>query len=152
LIREFVSHDLSGKKVMLQLHGETAPKLVHWLEEQGAVVRQVLPYRHVPPEEAALKQLLDEVLRHELHAVAFTSGPQVRFLTEYAASQGKLEQMLKAFREGVVPASVGKVTANAMREEGIEALVVPEEEKMGALIVELGRYFAANPVGVRGES
>ncbi|WP_342553166.1 uroporphyrinogen-III synthase [Paenibacillus sp. FSL R7-0652] len=152
LIREFGSHDLSGKKVMLQLHGETAPKLVHWLEEQGAVVRQVLPYRHVPPEEAALKQLLDEVLRHELHAVAFTSGPQVRFLTEYAASQGKLEQMLKAFREGVVPASVGKVTANAMREEGIEALVVPEEEKMGALIVELGRYFAANPVGVRGES
>lgn len=152
LIREFGSHDLSGKKVMLQLHGETAPKLVHWLEEQGAVVRQVLPYRHVPPEEAALKQLLDEILRHELHAVAFTSGPQVRFLTEYAASQGKLEQMLTAFREGVVPASVGKVTANAMREEGIEALVVPEEEKMGALIVELGRYFAANPVGVRGES
>lgn len=152
LIREFGSHDLSGKKVMLQLHGETAPKLVHWLEEQGAVVRQVLPYRHVPPEEAALKQLLDEILQHELHAVAFTSGPQVRFLTEYAASQGKLEQMLTAFREGVVPASVGKVTANAMREEGIEALVVPEEEKMGALIVELGRYFAANPVGVRGES
>lgn len=152
LIREFGSHDLSGKKVMLQLHGETAPKLVHWLEGQGAVVRQVLPYRHVPPEEAALKQLLDEILQHELHAVAFTSGPQVRFLTEYAASQGKLEQMLMAFRKGVVPASVGKVTANAMREEGIEALVVPEEEKMGALIVELGRYFAANPVGVRGES
>jgi uroporphyrinogen-III synthase len=51
--------------------------------------------------------------------------------------------MQQAFRDGVIPASVGKVTANAMREEGIEALVVPEEEKMGALIVELGRYIAA---------
>lgn len=146
LIREFASHDLAGKKVMLQLHGETAPKLVAWLEEQGAIVRQVLPYRHVPPEKAELEQLLNEIVQHEVDAVAFTSGPQVRFLAEYAASRDKLEQMLAAFRQGVVPASVGKVTANAMREEGIEALVIPEEEKMGALIVELGRYFAANPV------
>ncbi|PQP84470.1 uroporphyrinogen-III synthase [Paenibacillus sp. PCH8] len=143
LIREFASHDLTGKKVMLQLHGETAPKLVAWLEEQGAVVRQVLPYRHVPPEEAELEQLLNEILKFEVDAVAFTSGPQVRFLTQYAASQDKLEPMLAAFRQGVIPASVGKVTANSMREEGIEALVIPEEEKMGALIVELGRYFAA---------
>jgi len=143
LIREFASHDLKGKKVMLQLHGETAPKLVAWLEEQGAIVRQVLPYRHVPPEEAELEQLVNEILQHEVDAVAFTSGPQVRFLTEYAASQDKLEPMLAAFRQGVIPASVGRVTANSMREEGIEALVIPEEEKMGALIVELGRYFAA---------
>ena len=143
LIREFAPHDLAGKKVMLQLHGETAPKLVAWLEEQGAIVRQVLPYRHVPPEEAELEQLLNEILNFEVDAVAFTSGPQVRFLTQYAASQDKLEPMLAAFRQGVIPASVGKVTANSMREEGIEALVIPEEEKMGALIVELGRYFAA---------
>ena len=143
LIREFTPHDLAGKKVMLQLHGETAPKLVAWLEEQGAIVRQVLPYRHVPPEEAELEQLLNEIIKFEVDAVAFTSGPQVRFLTQYAASQDKLEPMLAAFRQGVIPASVGKVTANSMREEGIEALVIPEEEKMGALIVELGRYFAA---------
>ncbi|WP_145324605.1 uroporphyrinogen-III synthase [Paenibacillus xylanexedens] len=143
LIREFAPHDLAGKKVMLQLHGETAPRLVSWLEEQGAIVRQVLPYRHVPPEEAELEQLLNEIVQYEIDAVAFTSGPQVRFLAQYAASQNKLEPMLEAFRQGVIPASVGKVTANSMREEGIEALVIPEEEKMGALIVELGRYFAA---------
>ncbi|WP_440113859.1 uroporphyrinogen-III synthase [Paenibacillus sp. QZ-Y1] len=146
LIREFAPYDLTGQKVMLQLHGETAPKLVDWLEEQGALVRQVLPYSHVPPEDAELEQLLNEIVQHKVDAVAFTSGPQVRFLTEYAASQDKLEQMLEAFRQGVIPASVGKVTANSMREEGIEALVVPEEEKMGALIVELGRYFAAGHV------
>ncbi len=146
LIREFAPHDLAGKKVILQLHGETAPKLVAWLEEQGAIVRQVLPYRHVPPEEAELEQLLNEILNFEVDAVAFTSGPQVRFLTQYAASQDKLEPMLAAFRQGVIPATVGKVTANSMREEGIEALVIPEEEKMGALIVELGRYFAAGRV------
>ncbi|MFS0859643.1 MULTISPECIES: uroporphyrinogen-III synthase [Paenibacillus] len=143
LIREFAPHELKGQKVMLQLHGETAPKLVDWLEEQGAQVRQVLPYRHVPPEEGELEQLLNDILLHEVDAVAFTSGPQVRFLVEHAASKGKLESMQEAFRQSVVPASVGRVTANAMREEGIEALVVPEDEKMGALIVELGRYYAA---------
>ncbi|MEC0125648.1 uroporphyrinogen-III synthase [Paenibacillus pabuli] len=146
LIREFASHDLAGRSIMLQLHGETAPKLVRWLEEQGALVRQVLPYRHVPPEEGELELLLNEILLHEVDAVAFTSGPQVRFLVEYAASKGKLELMQEAFRQDVVPASVGRVTANAMREEGIEALVVPEDEKMGALIVELGRYYDAKRV------
>ena len=36
---------------------------------------------------------------------------------------------------------MGKVTAEALVEEGIERIVVPQHERMGAMIVELVHYF-----------
>ena len=40
-----------------------------------------------------------------------------------------------------VATAVGKVTAEALREEAIERIVVPEHERMGAMIIELAHYF-----------
>jgi uroporphyrinogen-III synthase len=141
LIRSFAPYNLQGKKVILQLHGETAPRLVGWLQEQGADVRQLLPYKHVPPKMEDLEDLVHDIIQRRVDAVAFTSGPQIRFLTEYARSRGVMEAVLAAFRSDVIAVSVGKVTAQAMLEEGIERIVVPAEERMGSMMVELGRYF-----------
>lgn len=142
LIRSFEPHDLRGKRVMLQLHGESAPKLVNWLHERGAEVITILPYKHIAPAEQDLELLLQEIIQGEVDAVAFTSAPQFRFLSEFARSQGKLDELIQAFKDNVIAAAVGKVTAQGLREEGVEAKVVPEEERMGAMMVELGRYFA----------
>lgn len=38
--------------------------------------------------------------------------------------------------------AVGKVTAEAIKEEGIERIIVPEHERMGAMIIELSRYYS----------
>ncbi|UNL94537.1 uroporphyrinogen-III synthase [Paenibacillus polymyxa] len=141
LTRAFAPYDLKGKEVLLQLHGEPAPRLVEWLDEQGAVTRQVLPYKHIPPEEAKLQALLDDVINRTIDAVTFTSGPQIRFLAQYAREQNRLEDLLEAFREDVIAVSVGKVTAQSILEEGIERVVFPTEERMGAMMVELGKYF-----------
>ncbi|MGM1045473.1 MAG: uroporphyrinogen-III synthase [Bacillota bacterium] len=141
LIRSFESHDLNGKRVMLQLHGESAPKLVSWMQERGAEIVQILPYKHIPPEEQDLELLMNEIIEGKVDAVAFTSAPQFRFLLEFARSQGKFEELVQAFSGKVTAAAVGKVTAQGLREEGIEVKVVPEEERMGSMMVELGRYF-----------
>ena len=45
------------------------------------------------------------------------------------------------FKEKTVATAVGKVTAEALVEEGIERIVVPQHERMGAMIVELGALF-----------
>nr|WGE07326.1 hypothetical protein P5658_21495 [Bacillus subtilis] len=45
--------------------------------------------------------------------------------------------MKKVFEERAIAAAVGKVTAEALREEGITRLLAPEIERMGAMIVEL---------------
>ncbi|MDQ0494180.1 uroporphyrinogen-III synthase [Paenibacillus brasilensis] len=141
LTRAFAPYDLKGKEVLLQLHGDPAPRLVKWLDEQGAVTRQVLPYKHIPPEEANLQALLADIVSRSVDAVTFTSGPQIRFLCQYAREQNRMEDLLEAFRQDVIAVSVGKVTAQSILEEGIERIVFPVEERMGAMMVELGKYF-----------
>ncbi|MDP4096165.1 uroporphyrinogen-III synthase [Paenibacillus sp. P96] len=154
LIRAFAPYNLKDKQVILQLHGDPAPRLVEWLQEQGAHVRQVLPYKHIPPETKDLEDLVQDILQRQVDAVAFTSGPQIRFLAEYAHSRGVMDEVLTAFRDDIVAVSVGKVTAQAMLEEGIDRIVVPAEERMGSMMVELGRYFEsgiANGYGLGNE-
>lgn len=141
LIRSFAPYSLKGKKVLLQLHGDPAPRLVDWLQEQGAHVRQLLPYKHVPPETKDLEDLVNDIVQRRVHAVAFTSGPQIRFLAEYVRGRGAMDEVLAAFQSDIIAVSVGKVTAQAMLEEGIERIVMPTEERMGSMMVELGRYF-----------
>lgn len=142
LIRSFGETQLQGQRAILQLHGESAPELLAWLTERGADVTQVLPYKHIPPQEEHLEKLLHSIVARELDAVTFTSRPQIHFLAAYAREKGQFDEMLEAFRDKVVAVAIGKVTAQAMKEEGVEPRVVPEEERMGSMMVELGRYFA----------
>lgn len=141
LIRELAAFDLSGCRVALQLHGDPAPRLVGFLRERGAICHEILPYRHIPPEEASLRQLTGEIVSGAVDAVAFTSGPQVRFLLAYARDTGQLPELLRAFRTHAVAAAVGKFTAECLREEGVERVVVPEEERMANLVQALAEYF-----------
>lgn len=143
LIRGLEGRDLRGKKVVLQLHGDPAPRLVSWLTEAGALIHEVQPYLHTPPEPGALAILFEEITQGKVDAVAFTSAPQFRFLAGYAREQGKLEELVQAFERHVLAVSVGRVTSEALKEEGIQRIVMPEHERMGSMFVELGRYIAA---------
>jgi len=141
LIRELAAFDLSGCRVALQLHGDPAPRLVGFLRERGAICREILPYRHIPPEEASLRQLTAEIISGGVDAVAFTSGPQVHFLLAYARDTGQLPELMQAFRTHAVAAAVGKFTAECLREEGVGRVVVPKEERMAKLVQALADYF-----------
>ncbi|MFF2911739.1 uroporphyrinogen-III synthase [Paenibacillus sp. NPDC057934] len=144
LIRGMESLDLQGKDILLQLHGDSAPVLTEWLDTIGAVTRQILPYRHTPPEPGELDRLLYEIVTSKVDAVAFTSAPQFRFLSQFAKEKDKLEALREAFENDVLAVSVGRITSAALQEEGITRIVMPEHERMGSMFVELGRYLAAN--------
>ncbi|UQZ33931.1 uroporphyrinogen-III synthase [Paenibacillus sp. PK3_47] len=144
LLRGLAGWDLRGKEVVLQLHGDPAPRLIAWLTEAGAVIREVQPYRHTPPEPGALALLLTEITEGKVDAVAFTSAPQFRFLAQHAREQGRLEELITAFETRVLAVSVGKITTESLKEEGIQRIVMPEHERMGSMFVELGRYVAAS--------
>ncbi|WP_338777953.1 uroporphyrinogen-III synthase [Metabacillus sp. FJAT-52054] len=141
LLRELRKHHFSGKKVAIQLHGERAPKLIEFFKEQGAECVEIQPYLHVPPNEETMKSLVNEILQNDIDAVYFTSKPQGRFLMEFARKIGVAEEVTQAFSEHVVALAVGKVTAQTLKEEGINRLVVPDHERMGSAIVELGKYY-----------
>ncbi|MGJ7912681.1 uroporphyrinogen-III synthase [Neobacillus sp. LXY-1] len=141
LMKALEGFDFSGKQVMVQLHGEPAPALTLFLEEKGAKVLTILPYQHVAPALETVSSLCKEIIENQVDAVCFTTGVQVRFLFEHARDRGCLTELINAFHSGTVAAAVGKVTADALREAGIERMVVPENERMGAMIITLSRYF-----------
>jgi len=141
LIDSLQSHDFSGKRVMVQLHGENAPSLLQFLEEKGAAVVPLLPYRHVAPDRETVALLCSEVINREVDAVCFTTAVQVRSLFHFAKENGYAEKIVQSFQDRVLAAAVGKVTAEALREEGVERLLAPGLERMGAMIVELARFY-----------
>ena len=141
LVRELRGHSLKGCRVALQLHGDPAPLLIDSLEEQQAEYREILPYKHIPPKPEVMEQLVREILAGKIDAVNFTSTPQARFLMSYAKEHGLEKELLEAFSTNVMAVSVGKVTAQALREVGITRMVVPEEERMGSAIIALVNYY-----------
>lgn len=141
LIKNFAGHDLFGKNVMVQLHGESAPKLIQFLEDQGAKVTQILPYKHTEPEEQTVEQLCQEIINGEVDAVCFTTMIQVQNLFRYAKEKKIADQIIDRFHTDVVATSVGKVTTEMLLDEGVKRIVAPELERMGAMIIELVKYY-----------
>ena len=141
LIRALKEIDFSGKRVMVQLHGVTLPTLINFLEEKGANVIQLLPYQHIAPTFETVEALYKEVIYDQVDAICFTTAIQARTFFDYVKQYGNLSTILEVFKENVVAVAVGKVTAEALSEEGVARIVTPEKERMGAMIVELSKYY-----------
>jgi uroporphyrinogen-III synthase len=141
LLKALERFDFTGKRVMVQLHGEKAPTLINFLEEKGADVTLILPYQHIPPATETVATLCDELLEEKLDAICFTTAIQVRSLFEFARGKDCVGSLLTSFNRHSLAVAVGKVTAEALREEGVENMIVPDHERMGAMIMELSRYY-----------
>ena len=54
LVRNLEGHLPGGVKVALQLHGDPAPLLMNWLDEQKVEHKEILPYEHIAPEKETM--------------------------------------------------------------------------------------------------
>jgi len=143
LLRALQTHDFQEKHVAVQLYGDSAPRLMTWLIEQNADIHEIFPYRHVPPNILVMNKLLSEIIAGQIDAVTFNSTPQVRYVMAYAREQGLDQQLVSAFQT-VIAVAVGKVTAEALKEEGIDRVVTPDTERMGSMMMALAKYFEDN--------
>lgn len=141
LIRHLRTVPLSGCRVVVQLYGEKIPLLESFLREQGADYKEILPYQHIPPAEETVLSLIDAVMQQQVDAVAFTSAIQVRNLFDVAAKHGRTAALQEAFARHVVAVAVGSVTADTLAANGVERIVRPVRERMGAMIMALDKYF-----------
>lgn len=143
LISALTPHDLSGKRVAVQLYGSEDPRLIGWLRERGADVDEILLYRYIPPEDDLVERILHEIVNGEIDAVAFTSVPQVHYLFDAARARGVDAAVRDAFERGApVALSQGAVTSGGLRRQGVRRIVAPANERMGAMIMALARHFA----------
>lgn len=124
----------------LQVYDEDEAELKQSLEALGFTVYLSKPYHYENPDRQILRNLTNRVIDQTLDAIVFTSKTQVRNLFDQADQKEKLVQ---AFNEHVLAVAVGKVTASEIAGKGVRHLIHPDPPKMGAMIVQLDKYYEA---------
>jgi uroporphyrinogen-III synthase len=130
-------HELAGRRIAVQLHGDPLPDVVETLRAAGAEVIEVPVYRWVPPEDPApLARLIEATATAAVHCVAFTSAPAVVSFLQSADECGLGAQVRAALSASVVAACVGPVTAGPLLREQIP-VIAPARSRLGALVREI---------------
>jgi uroporphyrinogen-III synthase len=139
--RQLESFHFSNKRVAVQLHGERMPVLTDWLSSQGATVTEIPLYFYEEPLEQDVQKLLYEVISGEVDVVAFTSNTQVKFFFEGARRQRAESFLQRALNEKIIALSIGSMTTAELHKNGITRIIAPEHERMGAMVMELAKYY-----------
>ncbi|WEK54807.1 MAG: uroporphyrinogen-III synthase [Candidatus Cohnella colombiensis] len=141
LFKALSAYPLEGAKLALQLYGDPSPKLTERLRQSGAQCIELLPYIHIMPDRGPIDLLIGQCLDGTMDAVLFTSTAQARCVLQRARELNVDQQLLETFDKSVLGVAVGRVTAEAMREEGITRVLFPEEERLGSALLSAGRWF-----------
>jgi uroporphyrinogen-III synthase len=125
---------LRGRRIAIQLHGYTDEVALFRLAELSDCVATVTPYRWLQPNsQDRLPRLIRAACQRQIQALTFTSAPAAAAILDIAASLGLRREFVQALSDYVTSAAVGPVTAEPLREAGIEPLV-PDRYRLGALI------------------
>ena len=143
LIASISGMGFDGREVAVQAYGGPNNLLTRTLRERGASVREVSLYTWGTPDD--LSPVLEMVRRMEaggIHAVAFTSQPQVPNLLAIAAQSGLEETLRRCLNsDSVAVASVGPVSTRRLLQNDLKVDVEPEHPHMGNLVLALAEHF-----------
>jgi len=128
---------LGGARVALQEYGATNPDLLQGLAKRGARVTRVPVYQWALPEDLApLRAAIEAIARGKVDVVLFTTSIQVVHLMQVAAAMGLKEALGPEFTR-ILVGSIGPVTSEELREQGIAPDLEPTHPKMGFLVKEM---------------
>lgn len=136
---------LQGRSVGVQLYPEAdTTEIEALLQTAGASFHPVLPYRYAPCEaDERVAAVIDQMAAGEIDLIAFTSGPQVRRLTEVAQRLGRAEALAAGLSRTRV-AAVGPLTAQAVEAAGVAAVIQPAANfHLKPLVAEIVRTLGA---------
>jgi len=135
---------LKGQRVYVQLYGQDPNRpLQDFLEERGASVDAVAPYRYAPAsDEQKIVAFLDSLNAGEVDAITFTSQPQFQRLMDVARKHDREQNLLDGMRR-VLAVAVGPVVGDKLAGHGIDVQVMPEENYfMKPMVTALARYVS----------
>ncbi len=143
LIKALGPIDLNGKTLAVQAYGASNGYLRRSLRDLGAEVREVTLYTwELPADTSPVLTLIQDLAKGEIHALAFTSQPQVGNLLAIASGAGQEESLRSSLAGGAVAvASVGPVCSRRLTEAGFGIDVEPEHPHMGNLVMAIGDHF-----------
>jgi uroporphyrinogen-III synthase len=127
---------LRGARLAVQEYGVPNRDLARELKARGAVVTSVPIYQWLLPEDIApLRGAVDAIARGELDAVLLTSSIQMVHLLQVAADMG-CEADVRSGLQRMIIASIGPMTSDELRRQGLEVDLEPTMPKMGVLVKE----------------
>lgn len=139
--------DLSGRRIVVQEHGQSLSMVAHALRRQGAEVEVVTVYRvEAASDPSATFRMVDLVAEGRLDAVTFTAAPAVKALLEAATVTGRREEVLHALRGDVLAVGVGPVTAAALQQWDVP-VCWPERSRLVAMVQQLERELLLRRTG-----
>lgn len=132
-----LSGSLQGAKVFLPRSDRANPDLPAALGRFGAHVTEVIAYRTVRPTEHD-RDSVKRVTAGEADSILFFSPSAVQHFAELISPQ-----RFRVIQDTLAITAVGPVTAKALREAGVERVVVASDTTAAAVIDALEKYFAA---------
>ncbi len=128
--------DLRGQAILVARSAIARPVLVDLLKQAGALVDDVPAYDTVMP--TGLAENLERALS-DVDVVTFTSSSAVRHLVDAMRCDGETGNL-----QGHVLACIGPVTADALRDYGLEPDIVAETHTISGLAEALVAWRADN--------
>lgn len=95
----------------------------------------------LPEELGPLRNAAELLARGKIDVVLFTSSVQVQHHLQIAAGMGLKKDVLRAFTR-VVVVSIGPVTSDELKDQGIIADMEPSHPKMGIMVNEAAERSA----------
>jgi uroporphyrinogen-III synthase len=126
----------SERSIAIQEYGKANLELLAGLRARGAEVTAVRVYQwDLPDDTAPLREAARRIGEGLADVVIFTTSIQLTHLFRIAAEAGIEEAIHKSLR-GIVIASIGPTTTEALEEFGLVPDIVPTHPKMGFLVKE----------------
>jgi len=130
---------LAGRRVAVQEYGVSNPDLLAGLAERGAQITRVPVYQWALPEDTGpLRAAVHAIVKGEIDIAVFTTSVQIVHLLQIAREMN-LEQQVREGLARIVVGSIGPVTSEELREQGITPDFEPVHPKMGFLLNEAGQ-------------
>jgi len=122
---------INGQKILLPRARHARKILPDALREAGAVADEVEAYRAVRP--AKTLDSIEAILSKGIDVVTFTSSSTVRNFMEFVSD--------KTIMHGVKVAVIGPITAETVKNYGLEPHITPAEYTIPALVEAIVEYF-----------
>jgi uroporphyrinogen-III synthase len=134
---------LNGRRVAVQEYGASNSELLAGLADRGALVTRVPVYQWALPEDTGpLRAAAQAMARGEIDVALFTTSIQIAHLLRVAREMN-LEQELRRSFARILVGSIGPITSEELREQGLSADFEPAHPKMGFLVNEAAERGAA---------
>ena len=142
---------VAGVRVAVQLDGAVAPDLCDRISALGADLLPIPVYRWSPPlNPEPVERLIAATCDGKVDGLTFTARPAVENFLTIARATDRFDDLADAL-ETTAYFCVGPVCAGGFLDAGLDRPIFPERTRLGAMVQQVTRHFAAEsrelPIG-----